>query len=228
MIEFTPYPKTARLFKDGLGMVVTEKIDGTNAAVGVIQVEPEDITQVAPHATLVTLDDRVYGVYAQSRNRLIHPSVITGDKGSDNYGFAAWTMDNAEALARTLGTGVHFGEWWGLGIARKYDMDRKVFSLFNTSRFRHLDVPEARLSLGVPNELRVVPVLYVGQLDTHSVLLQMDGLDRFGSVAAPGFDKPEGVCVYLPSVRQTFKVTFDGDKPKWQQAVLSVSNQLPA
>lgn len=26
MIEFTQYPKTARLFKDGLSMVVTEKL----------------------------------------------------------------------------------------------------------------------------------------------------------------------------------------------------------
>jgi hypothetical protein len=223
MIEFTPYPKTARLFKDGLGMVVTEKIDGTNAAVGVIDIGPSD--DIAEHdaelLTAITYDDtadRWYGVYAQSRNRIIRPVRHTEDKGSDNYGFAQWTFDNAKALVRTLGPGLHYGEWWGQGIARKYDMDRKVFSLFNTSRWRHLDVPEARLSLGIPNELRVVPVLYVGQLDSEDVLASMRLLESHGSYASPGFMQPEGVCVYLPSVRQTFKVTFDGDKPKWQLA----------
>lgn len=107
MIEFTPYPKTARLFKDGLGMVVTEKIDGTNAAV--VITAGTDITRVNherlswQYSRETTHLGEPSTVSAQSRNRMIAPAAETGDKGSDNYGFAAWVWDNAEALVNTLG-----------------------------------------------------------------------------------------------------------------------------
>jgi hypothetical protein len=108
--EFTPWPKIARLNRD---IVVTEKIDGTNAAVGV--------------------DDEL-NVWSQSRTRVINPK-------QDNHGFARWVSDNAAALATTLGPGLHFGEWWGSGIQRGYGLPKgeKRFSLFNTSRWADLD-----------------------------------------------------------------------------------------
>lgn len=99
---FQPWPKIARLMRE---CVITEKLDGTNAAIGVLE------------------DGRVY---AQSRNRLITPE-------DDNYGFARWVHANAPLLRDTLGIGLHFGEWWGAGIQRGYGLKEKRFSLFNTA-----------------------------------------------------------------------------------------------
>ena len=102
-LEFVPFPKIARLNR---AVIVTEKLDGTNASIHV----GEDGS-----------------VRAASRTRWITPE-------DDNFGFAAWVRDNEEHL-RGLGPGSHFGEWWGAGIQRRYGLDRKRFSLFNVSRW---------------------------------------------------------------------------------------------
>lgn len=106
--EFRPWPKTKRLFRN---IVVTEKLDGTNAAIHV--------------------NEAGVAVAAQSRNRLIFP-------GADNYGFAGWVHNNAAELGELLGPGVHFGEFWGKGIQRNYGLSERRFSLFNTDRYRHV------------------------------------------------------------------------------------------
>jgi hypothetical protein len=104
--EFVPFPKIARLFRE---VIITEKIDGTNAAVG------------------VTDDGQVY---AQSRKRLITPE-------QDNHGFARWVAEHEDELRVGLGPGLHFGEWWGNGIQRGYGLENgdKRFSLFNVRRW---------------------------------------------------------------------------------------------
>jgi hypothetical protein len=104
-VEFHEWPKVARLRRE---TVITEKIDGTNAAVG------------------VTEDGRVY---AQSRKQLITPV-------ADNHGFARWVAEHADGLADELGPGLHFGEWWGKGVQRGYGLDEKRFSLFNVLRWQ--------------------------------------------------------------------------------------------
>ena len=111
MIEFEAFPKIPRLNR---GMVITEKIDGTNAAV------------------IITEDGEIG---AQSRNRLITPE-------ADNYGFAGWVQRNANSLVEILGPGRHFGEWWGSGIQRKYGLTGgdKRFSLFNSTRWADTDL----------------------------------------------------------------------------------------
>ena len=101
--EFVAFPKIARLNRE---IVVTEKLDGTNASIHVA----ED-----------------GAVYAASRSRWITPE-------DDNFGFARWVKDNEEAL-RALGVGTHFGEWWGSGIQRRYGITEKRFSLFNVHRW---------------------------------------------------------------------------------------------
>ena len=106
--DFQAFPKIPRLNRT---VIVTEKIDGTNACV---------VVSDAP-----TFEERI--VTAQSRSRIITPE-------SDNFGFAAWVKEN-EATLRQLGPGHHFGEWWGLGIQRGYGLKEKRFSLFNTSRW---------------------------------------------------------------------------------------------
>lgn len=103
-MEFKEFPKIARLNRE---VIVTEKIDGTNAAV----IVSDDGTQIA----------------AQSRSRIITPT-------DDNFGFAKWVEANRDELLK-LGPGHHFGEWWGQGIQRGYGLTEKRFSLFNVSRW---------------------------------------------------------------------------------------------
>lgn len=104
-IDFQPFPKISRYFRD---IVITEKIDGTNAQVAVY----EDGT-----------------VRAGSRNRWITPT-------DDNHGFARWVSDHSDELVN-LGPGLHYGEWWGSGIQRGYGLTKgeKRFSLFNVHRW---------------------------------------------------------------------------------------------
>lgn len=111
-VEFEAWPSTPRLYRN---MVITEKIDGTNAAIC-----------VGPSGEFA----------CQSRKRLIEP-------GDDNYSFAAWAYERREELSAFLGPGRHFGEWWGKGINRGYDRESRTFSLFNVERWA--DKPNNRL-----------------------------------------------------------------------------------
>jgi len=143
-------------------------------------------------------------MYVGSRTRWITPG-----KSTDNYGFAAWAHENRDELLK-LGPGRHFGEWWGQGIQRKYGMDRKVFSLFNVDRWSDDDVR--------PSCCSVVPVLYRGDFSTLEIDLALHMLDCDGSVAANGFDQPEGIVIFHPQARHSYKVTLDGDGHKGQVA----------
>lgn len=120
-IEYREWPKTPRLFRD---IVVTEKIDGTNACI------------------IITEDGRFA---AQSRKRLITPE-------SDNAGFARWVHENSEALTELLGPGYHYGEWWGSKIQRGYGLTNgeKRFSLFNTHRHAGIEEESGGLLRTVP------------------------------------------------------------------------------
>lgn len=199
---FKAWPKTPRLFKD---MVVTEKIDGTNACV-VVRLLPEEECGVAAGGddgnVVVIGNEPYYGVYAQSRNRLITPE-------KDNAGFAAWVQENAAGLVETLGEGYHYGEWYGQGIQRKYGLDHRRFALFNVNRYGELDLSS------VPN-LETVPVLFEGEFDTEHVMEVYHGLMAHGSYAVPGYTNPEGVVVFHSASQQVYKVTDAGDLPKWQ------------
>ena len=168
--EFEGFQKIPRLKRS---VVISEKIDGTNAQVFV----GED-----------------GAVLAGSRSRWITPE-------DDNFGFARWVADHADEL-RELGPGRHFGEWWGAGIQRRYGLTEKRFSLFNSARWA-----DAR-----PACCHVVPVLYEGQFNTDAVEAALGRLAMFGSVAAPGFMKPEGIVVYVAAARQLFKVTLEKDE----------------
>lgn len=102
---FQPFDKIYRLNRE---VIVTEKIDGTNA--------------------LVWVDDLMTTVRAGSRSKWITPE-------QDNHGFAKWVEANAEELKK-LGPGYHYGEWWGAGVNKRYpEVKTKRFSLFNASRW---------------------------------------------------------------------------------------------
>lgn len=202
-IEFQPFNKISRLFRD---VVITEKIDGTNAAVGIVEVTEDELSwgEAAPPDTaiLVSLHNQgLYAVYAQSRKRLITPT-------NDNFGFARWVHENAVTLAADLGPGLHFGEWWGSGIQRGYGLEKgeKRFSLFNVKRWNfQLEVP-----FYTPR-LNTVPVLYTGEFNTDTVRDVMDNLEDYGSQAAPGFLEPEGVVIYHVAANALFKATIYND-----------------
>ena len=215
-IEFRPWSKIPRLYRE---MVVTEKIDGSNAAIGIVELTsdeamwdgselPEGIFHVVEEHDLTgPATVKYFGVYAQSRSRLITPG-----KSTDNYGFAQWVQQNVASLLLDLGPGLHFGEWWGSGINRGYGLPKgeKRFSLFNTSRYgdgRALNTPG----------LGVVPVLFEGDFGDYGVDFAMATLEGQGSQAAPGFKRPEGVVVYHTAANHCFKVTIENDGvPKGQ------------
>ena len=143
-------------------------------------------------------------VTAQSRKRLIYP-------GDDNYGFAAWAAANEAELAELLGPGLHFGEWWGKGIGRGYGLSGRRFSLFNTDAHKDVDLVIG----GVP--VAPVPVLYQGVYSENAVRIALTLLSELGSAAVPGYDRPEGVCVWHSQSRRVYKVTLDHqDAGKWE------------
>jgi len=107
---FIPFGKIPRLNR---GMIITEKLDGTNAGVFI---EEDGVT-----------------IRAASRNRFLTPD-------DDNYGFARWVQENSAELLR-LGPGRHWGEWWGRKIGRGYGLIDRRFSLFNVQRWNDLNKP---------------------------------------------------------------------------------------
>lgn len=170
--EFIEFPKLARLARE---VIVTEKIDGTNACI-----------YIGEDSTFKTA----------SRSGWITPE-------QDNFGFSRWAHEHKDELLQ-LGPGRHFGEWWGAGIQRRYGLSEKRFSLFNTERWK--DAPLC---------CHVVPALYRGLLDTAAIDECLESLRLNGSVAAPGFMKPEGVVVYHLAGRVGFKKTIEkDDQPK--------------
>jgi len=198
---FPTWGKTERISK--LYMTITEKIDGTNALVEVIK--PEDVyIDGAPCAHrfpshVLAVHEGLY-LRAGSRSRWLKP----GKNGVvDNFGFAGWVSENCAQLIK-LGVGRHYGEWWGQGIQRRYGLDNKRFSLFNT----HQPIES------LPACVHQVPVLYTGAVDLAQISQCMDLLRAQGSEAAPGFMNPEGIVIWLNG--QRYKQTFEAG-PKGRQ-----------
>lgn len=212
MTDFVPFPKIARLSRE---IVITEKLDGSNAQIVIMSGPKYFDMGAAPSPVAVIATDytdevgsRDMVVLAGSRNRYVTPEV-------DNYGFAKWVKENAEELVEKLGEGTHFGEWWGRGINRNYSLPEKRFSLFNTARWgTHFD------HQGRVGPCHVVPTLYVGDFDTNRIQTVLNTLSANGSVAAPGFMNPEGVVIFHKAANQLFKKTLEGDEqPKGKRNV---------
>jgi len=176
--EFVGFPKISRWSRE---VIITEKIDGTNAQ--------------------VWISDDGSEIMAGSRTCWITPE-------KDNFGFARWVQENREELLR-LGPGQHFGEWWGAGIQRKYGQTNKRFSLFNVSRWGD--------GVTRPACCDVVPVLWYGNMDDAQFAIN-DALIQLalkGSVAVPGFMKPEGIVIFHTKSGDLYKKTIEkDDEPK--------------
>lgn len=178
---FERWGSTPRLFRE---VVITEKLDGTNAAIYIT----EDNEQV----------------FAGSRERWITPE-------DDNHGFARWVADHAEEL-KSLGPGWHYGEWFGGSVNKRYKglCPTKRFALFNVNRWGAGGKDEA----SKPACCEVVPVLYRGPFSEAAVREIGEALKANGSVAVPGCKNPEGVVVFHVAAQQVFKYTLDGDGHK--------------
>jgi hypothetical protein len=192
-MDFKEFPKMARLSRP---CVVTEKIDGTNACVFIAPGSPDTPNAIHTWRDEDAVTDMV--MLAGSRTRWITPE-------DDNFGFARWVLNNREAL-KQLGPGQHFGEWWGSGIRRGYGLPKgeKRFSLFNTSRWSDVTVR--------PGCCDVVPVLWMGdfsRLNSEELIAQ---LAERGSLAAPGFMKPEGIVAFHLAGGVGFKKTIEKDE----------------
>lgn len=181
-IEFTPFQKIPRWSAQHI--VITEKIDGTNAQ--------------------IVINDDCTEFQCGSRSRWITPE-------DDNFGFANWCHRNREHILQ-LGKGTHFGEWWGLGIQRCYNLHARRFSLFNTLRWI---ASEQQEKLGGFADISVVPILYQGPFSESAIDETMDKLWANGSSAAPGFQNPEGVVIYMPGSKTLFKKTFGDNLSKY-------------
>lgn len=185
-MEFADFPKMARLSRE---VIITEKIDGTNAQIGIVELDGH------PVEGAIWQGDGL-AMFAGSRTRWITPE-------DDNHGFAKWAQANAEELVK-LGPGRHFGEWWGCGIQRKYDVPDKRFSLFNASRWEDEAVR--------PACCLVVPTLYRGDFTGSAAESALAELRAYGSKAAPGFMKPEGIVLYHIAAGIGFKKTLEKDE----------------
>lgn len=176
-MDFESFPKLYRLNGP---VIVTEKIDGTNAQIYI----GEDGSFLVG-----------------SRTKWITPE-------KDNHGFAKWAYENKPALITLLGIGKHYGEWWGKGIQRGYNVPTKRFSLFNTSRW----IPEEKTyALDAKIGVYVVPVLYTGLFDTVAFAQILAILKQRGSYVSPGFMNPEGIVIYDTRSGTGFKKTYDYD-----------------
>ncbi len=166
-MEFKEFPKMSRFSRE---VIVTEKIDGTNASIFI----GED-------------GEFLIG----SRTRWITPE-------ADNFGFARWATEHKDELL-LLGFGHHFGEWWGSGIQRGYGLDKgeKRFSLFNITRWSenrppccHV-VPE--LWRGNFDELVVPTIMTELKFKTGSLanpgFMNPEGIVIFHTAAMIGFKK---------------------------------------
>lgn len=185
-MNFVEFPKMPRLSRE---IIISEKIDGTNAQVAIVELEGH------PLPGAIYQNDGL-ALFAGSRTRWITPA-------DDNYGFARWCQDNAEELL-LLGPGRHFGEWWGQGIQRNYGLKEKRFSLFNVNRWADDAVR--------PACCHVVPDLFRGEFNTNIIELTLDLLRTDGSLAAPGFMKPEGIVIFHTAGNLGFKKTLDKDE----------------
>jgi len=201
-MNFEEFPKIGRLTRE---CVITEKIDGTNAQVHILSIEPDEaVTNIdlVRIAIAVNPEQRLV-MFAGSRTQYITPE-------RDNHGFARWVQECAADLW-ALGVGRHYGEWWGSGVQRGYGLPKgeKRFSLFNTTRW----TAETK-----PSCCHVVPELYRGLFGDRIVDNMLAKLRAEGSVAAPGFMNPEGVVAFHTAIGVMFKKTLERDEePKSRQ-----------
>lgn len=153
--------------------------------------------------------DPVGRVYCQaaSRNR----DLSTDD---DNYGFAAYVKEHETEIIEKLGLGLHYGEWAGPGINSGEGLKEKTFVLFNHFTFKDVILPP---------RMTVVPLLYLGPIDTNIIQEVANNLKESGSHLVPGFMNVEGIVVMIG--RSRHKLVFKDESTPIKQK--EKKNQKP-
>lgn len=153
---------------------VTEKIDGTNG--------------------LIAIDEN-NDIFVGSRTRWLT------DVKNDNYGFLAWALENKEDLLK-LGPGYHYGEWYGKGIQRGYDLKEKRFALFYLAK----DAVK-------PECCDIVPDIYCARPNdlADCIQLAMRNLNTIGSLLVPGYMLPEGIIIRSTLTGQRYKYILENN-----------------
>jgi hypothetical protein len=203
-VVFEKWKSIPRLNKE---VIVTEKIDGTNAQIHIEAVQRHSdgsmpIEHTGPEV-LATIEQpngvvgEVYVIRAGSRSRYLSLE-------DDNFGFARWVSSNSEELFK-FGPGRHYGEWYGVGIQRGYNLSERRLAMFNP-----------RWAIEGPSVVDSTPVLGLMQgFDQDLLETIWYDLKTTGSRAVPGFMDPEGIVVYHTAANQMFKQTFEFDQGKW-------------
>jgi hypothetical protein len=223
--EFVEFPKLARLSRE---VIISEKIDGTNAQIFIEKGSKE----THPEAIHTWLDEQTqtdFVILAGSRTRWITPE-------NDNFGFAAWAYEHRDELLN-LGTGRHFGEWWGQGIQRNYGLKEQRWSLFNTIRWCLHNQEPQRISTADPRVEKyqerlpacchLVPVLFRGQFTTEVCEIALFNLKNEGSQASPGYTFPEGIVIFHIAANIGFKKTIERDHEYKSKTVQQVRENPP-
>lgn len=211
-MHFQEFPKTPRYSRD---CAITEKIDGINAHVYIEPVEDNgSIGYLSRVGITNMIETNGYFFAAGTRSQYVTPE-------NDTHGFAKWAYANADELIAGLGHGRHYGEWWGLGIRRNYGLKEKRFSLFNTMRWCAHDATPISITTGsgtvrsqtpLPKIVGVVPVIWRGMFGGTAVDKSIELLRREGSVASPGFMRPEGIVIWHTAANVAFKKTLENDE----------------
>jgi hypothetical protein len=199
--EFQSFKKIPRLYKD---MTISEKLDGSNLCIHI---------------------DESNTVYVGSHNRWLWNSKQE-EIHNDNFGSARWVKEHLDEV-KQLGVGWHYSEIMGLGIQRTYGLNERRVYLFNANRWcMHNEEPKLiskdqktgieKYQSKAPSCFHVVPVLYQGIFSESKITECLETLKTNGSVAVPGYCKPEGVCIYLHAAGQYFKLTIDNPEGKWK------------
>jgi hypothetical protein len=187
------FEEFSKIFRVSRPCVITEKLDGTNGQIYISETNE---------------------FFVGSRTRWITPE-------DDNHGFAKWAYENKNELLK-LGSGRHYGEWWGQGIQRGYGLNEKRFSLFNTIRWclsnntpKRIVTADPRIEKYqdiLPNCCHLVPILYEGIFDTNKINECVEELRTNGSKAATGFMRPEGVVCFHIQGNFGLKKTLEKDE----------------
>ena len=190
MPEYPSFASIERL--ENLYCHITEKIDGTN---GLIEISRF--------------------VCFGSRNRYINTQ-------DDNSGFATFfskyqkeledifiAIDNEKqgCIEAPL---LIYGEWFGKGIQRGYNLEAKFFMPFSEYFATKM------IDAGIPH-IEMPVTLYSGKFSIEALDGCMNKLKDEGSQVIPGYNRPEGVVIYFPTYNFRLKETFEG--PKWKGAI---------
>jgi hypothetical protein len=192
------YPKFGSIPRWYKQFTISEKVDGTNGLIAVADDDQQYHELRTEGVEPVGFSEHGLAIFAGSRNRWLTTE-------NDNAGFAKWVSANVDSAA-ALGTGLHYGEWYGSGIQRGYGLTKgdKRFALFNTYRWGEIR----------PAAFDVVPVLWEGSGDDIQAGIDaaITTLVLEGSILVPGFRNPEGIVIYSHEAKSYWKKTLANDR----------------